>query len=95
MAGVAAEARWSGADGRDGSVVGQTADLFDLQRVLNRTRKDGKTPLTNAEQQNMTRWAVWTAARLLRDHAAEVEAVKAAMQRGAPLTELVRAIEGV
>lgn len=92
MAGVAGEARWSSTNA-DGSVQGQTADLFDLQRVLNRTRKTGGAPLSNSEQQNMTRWAVWAAARLLRDHAAEAEAVKAAMQRGAGLVECVKAIE--
>ena len=91
MAGVAGEARWSGEAG-DGSVQGQTADLMDLQKVLNRTRR-GKAPLSAADQQNMTRWAVWTAARLLRDNAAEADAVKAAMARGAGLVEVVRAIE--
>ena len=48
-------------------VIGQTADLYDLQRILLRSANK----LGDAAQQNMTRWAVFTAASLLRKHAAE------------------------
>jgi hypothetical protein len=83
MAGVAGEGRWSE------TVVGQTADLFDLQKVLTRARP----PLSPSAQQNATRWAVWTAAKLLRDRDAEYEALCGAMDRGASLADCVRAIE--
>lgn len=83
MAGVAGEGRWSD------EVVGQTADLFDLQKVLNRARP----PLPPSAQQNATRWAVWTAAKLLRDHDAEYSSLRDAMGRGASLADCVRAIE--
>ncbi|GBF99893.1 hypothetical protein Rsub_12689 [Raphidocelis subcapitata] len=71
-------------------VMGQTADLMDLQRILLRQRP----PLSNAQQQNISRWAVWAAATLLRRHKAEHEALQAALAGGASLAECVRAIEG-
>jgi hypothetical protein len=42
--------------------MGQNADLMDLQRILLRS----KSKMSDASQQNMTRWAVFTAAGLLR-----------------------------
>lgn len=72
-------------------VMGQNADLFDLQRILLRS----KTKLTNNQQQNITRWAVWRAALLLKQYKAEYEAVQAALNRGAPVDEVVRTIESV
>ncbi len=48
-------------------VMGQTADLLDLQRLLMRS----KTRITDAQQQSTTRWAVYTAAQLLRKYPAE------------------------
>lgn len=86
MAGIAGEGRWSP------EIVGQNADLMDLQRILNRTRIQDRK-LSDADQQNFSRWAVWTAARLLRDYPAEYEALQAAMERGAGLVECIRAIE--
>ncbi|KAF2936104.1 hypothetical protein DAI22_04g280000 [Oryza sativa Japonica Group] len=47
MAGLAAEGL------EYDKVVGQSADLFTLQRFINRT----KPPLTKDQQQNLTRWA--------------------------------------
>ena len=89
MAGVAGEGRWSD------EVIGQNADLNDLQRILNRCRtQPGDRKLSDADQQNFTRWAVWTAARLLRDYPAEYEALQSAMERGAGLVDCIRAIEG-
>lgn len=88
MAGVAGEGRWSE------EVVGQNADLQDLQRILNRCRTAGDKKLSDAEQQNFARWAVWTAARLLRDNPAEYEALQAAMESGASVVDCIRAIEG-
>jgi hypothetical protein len=45
-------------------VMGQTADLFDLQRILLRS----KSKLSAQQQQNITRWAVWRAAALLKKY---------------------------
>ena len=84
MAGVTGEAVWSE------TVAGQTADLIDLQAVLNRVRPR----LSDRDQQAATRWAVWAAAVLLRQYTAEYEALQAAMEQGASLVECVRAIEG-
>jgi hypothetical protein len=70
-------------------VMGQTADLLDLQRILLRS----KTKMSDAQQQNMTRWAVWSAARLLKQHKAEFEALQEAVARGAPVDECVAVIE--
>jgi hypothetical protein len=70
-------------------VMGQNADLYDLQRILLRS----KTKLNNNQQQNITRWAVWRAALLLKQYKAEYEAVVAALNRGAPVSEIVRVIE--
>jgi hypothetical protein len=70
--------------------MGQTADLIDLQRILLRQRP----PLSSAQQLNVTRWAVWAAATLLRRHKAEHEALQAALAEGRSLADCVRAIEG-
>lgn len=72
-------------------VLGQTADLYDLQRILLRS----KTKLNNNQQQNITRWAVWRAALLLKQYKGEYEAVQAALSRGASVDEVVRTIETV
>ena len=84
MAGAAAEAL------RFTDVRGQGQDLFDLQRYLNRSA----TKLSASEQQNVTRWAVWQAASLLKTRAGAHEALMAAMGRGAPVEECIAAIEG-
>ena len=52
-------------------MIGQTADLYDLQRILLRSANK----MGDAAQQNQTRWAVFTAASLLRKHAAEHKCV--------------------
>ncbi|KAJ9520929.1 hypothetical protein QJQ45_014083, partial [Haematococcus lacustris] len=56
VAGIAAEGQ------QYEEVMGQTADLLDLQRILLRS----KSKLSDQAQQNMTRWAVMTAGGLLR-----------------------------
>ncbi|PNW80131.1 hypothetical protein CHLRE_08g379175v5 [Chlamydomonas reinhardtii] len=83
VAGMAAEGR------EYEEVMGQTADLYDLQRLLLRS----KTKLSDAQQQNITRWAVWSAAGLLRSHAEEHKALIEAMRRGASVAECVQVIE--
>ena len=49
--------------------------------------------LGDAAQQNQTRWAVFTAASLLRKHEPEHKALMAAMERGANVADCVKAIE--
>ncbi|EFJ45868.1 hypothetical protein VOLCADRAFT_105755 [Volvox carteri f. nagariensis] len=83
VAGIAAEGR------EYDEVMGQTADLTDLQRLLLRSR----TRLSDSQQQNVTRWAVWAAAGLLRTNAAEHKALVEAMRRGASVAGCVQAIE--
>lgn len=70
-------------------VMGQTADLYDLQRIMNRS----VTKLGAQGQQNQTRWAAYGAATLLRRYAAEYDALREAMARGANVEECYRAIE--
>jgi hypothetical protein len=70
-------------------VMGQTADLMDLQRLLLRQRP----PLSNAQQQSATRWAVWAAALLLRRYKAEHEALQAALAEGKSVAECCQVIE--
>ncbi|PSC72294.1 hypothetical protein C2E20_4561 [Micractinium conductrix] len=71
-------------------VIGQNADMFDLQRVMMRSSKK----MTNQQQQNQTRWACYQAATLLRRYSAEYEALQAAMAAGGSVTECIKAIEG-
>ena len=70
-------------------VMGQTADLLDLQKILNKS----ESKLSNAAQQNMTRWAVWQACVLLRRHKAEHERLMEAMNKGLSIADCVKAIE--
>jgi uncharacterized membrane-anchored protein YhcB (DUF1043 family) len=70
-------------------VMGQTADLLDLQRILFRSQNR----MSDQQQQNMTRWAVWTSARLLKQYKAEYEALQEALGRGAGVEECIRIIE--
>ncbi|OAE31558.1 hypothetical protein AXG93_3415s1180 [Marchantia polymorpha subsp. ruderalis] len=83
MAGLAAEGL------KFDKVMGQSADLFSLQRLINRT----KPPLSNNDQQNLTRWAVLYAGSLLKNNAKVYEALMEAMKRKAPVAECVEAIE--
>lgn len=72
-------------------VMGQTADLLDLQRILLRS----KERMSDQQQQNMTRWAVYTAASLLRRYKKEHQALIDAMSQGASVRECVQAIESI
>lgn len=69
--------------------MGQTADLLDLQRVLNRS----KDKMSGGAQQNVTRWAVWEACNLLRKYEAEFKALRQAMNNADSVTECIKAIE--
>ncbi|KAF8651318.1 hypothetical protein HU200_063574 [Digitaria exilis] len=83
MAGLAAEGL------EYDKVVGQSADLFTLQRFINRT----KPQLSKDQQQNLTRWAVLFAASLLKNNKAAHEALMSAMSQKANVLECIEAIE--
>ena len=83
MSGVAAEAMTFP------EVTGQTADLMDVQRLMNRSA----SPLAPSTQQSVTRWAVWQAAVLLRANPAAYDALREAMARRASVAECIEAIE--
>lgn len=83
MAGLAAEGL------QYDKVVGQSADLFSLQRFINRS----KPPLSKDQQQNLTRWAVLFAASLIKNNKAIHEALMAAMSKKATIVECFEAIE--
>ncbi|GAB2231983.1 hypothetical protein Drorol1_Dr00011002 [Drosera rotundifolia] len=70
-------------------VVGQSADLFTLQRFINRS----KPKLSKDQQQNLTRWAVLFAGSLLKNNKALHEALIAAMQKKATVLECIQTIE--
>jgi len=70
-------------------VMGQTQDLFDLQRIMNRSTKK----LGAQQQQNQTRWAAYQAASLLRQYSKEYEALMEVMENRGTVAECVRAIE--
>ncbi|OEL22319.1 hypothetical protein BAE44_0016663 [Dichanthelium oligosanthes] len=83
MAGLAAEGL------EYDKVVGQSADLFTLQRFINRT----KPQLSKDQQQNLTRWAVLFAASLLKNNKAAHEALMSAMSQKASVLGCIEAIE--
>ncbi|WJX47646.1 hypothetical protein P8452_34312 [Trifolium repens] len=70
-------------------VVGQSADLFTLQRFINRT----KPQLSKDQQQNLTRWAVLFSASLLKNNKAVHEALMASMAKNASVLECIQTIE--
>jgi hypothetical protein len=69
--------------------VMQNADMLDLARIMARQQPK----LSDAQQQNQTRWACYAAASLLRTHAAEYEALIQAMARGGSVVDCIKAIE--
>ncbi|XVE86673.1 hypothetical protein DITRI_Ditri18aG0053300 [Diplodiscus trichospermus] len=83
MAGLAAEGL------KYDKVVGQSADLFTLQRFINRSNPK----LSNDQQQNLTRWAVLFAGSLLKNNKVTHEALMSAMSKKATVLECIQAIE--
>ncbi|XP_051140921.1 uncharacterized protein LOC127258207 [Andrographis paniculata] len=83
MAGLAAEGL------KYDKVVGQSADLFTLQRFINRS----KPKLSNDQQQNLTRWAVLFAASLIKNNQGVHEALMSAMANKVSVVECILAIE--
>ncbi|OIW18200.1 hypothetical protein TanjilG_31320 [Lupinus angustifolius] len=71
-------------------VVGQSADLFTLQRLINRS----KPQLSKDQQQNLTRWAVLFSASLLKNNKVIHEALMESMSKKASVLECIQAIEG-
>lgn len=84
MAGIASEAM------RFEEVVGQTEDLLDLQKLMAKSRRK----ISDAEQQNLTRWAVVRAVTLLNENEAAYARLMQAMEEERSVSECVRAIEG-
>ncbi|XP_022774092.1 uncharacterized protein LOC111316394 [Durio zibethinus] len=83
MAGLAAEGL------KYDKVVGQSADLFTLQRFINRSNPK----LSNDQQQNLTRWAVLFAGSLLKNNKVTHEALMSAMSNKATVLECIEAVE--
>jgi hypothetical protein len=83
MAGATAEAMYYE------EVMGQNQDMFDLQRIMNRS----STKLGNPQQQNQTRWACYQAATLLRAYSKEYEALQECMKRNDTVEKCIQAIE--
>lgn len=83
MAGLAAEGL------RYDKVVGQSADLFSLQRLINRS----KPQLSKDQQQNLTRWAVLLAASLLKNNTKIHEALMSSMSQKLSVIECIETIE--
>ncbi|KAL6993090.1 hypothetical protein U1Q18_011209 [Sarracenia purpurea var. burkii] len=83
MAGLAAEGL------QYDKVVGQSADLFTLQRFINRS----KPQLSKEQQQNLTRWAVLFGGSLLKNNKVIHEALISAMSKKATVLECIEAIE--
>lgn len=70
-------------------VMGQTADLVSLQRLINRSK-----PVISPEQQlNLTRWAVLYASSLIKSNSKAFDALVEAMRQGAPVDQCIAAIE--
>lgn len=84
MAGVAAEGM------SYEQVTGQNADLFLLQKILNKSQDK----LPAAQQQTITRWAVWEAANIIKANNAAYEALMERMKAKANVSECIAAIEG-
>ncbi|KAG6717276.1 hypothetical protein I3842_04G090700 [Carya illinoinensis] len=83
MAGLAAEGL------KYDKVVGQSADLFTLQRFINRS----KPQLSKEQQQNLTRWAVLFAGSLIKNNKVIHDALISAMSKKATVLECIEAIE--
>lgn len=72
-----------------GNAAGSAADLDTLGRLMNRV----EPPMRNQAQEEQTRWAALTAARLLKEHSKELEAVSTAFAEKKSVAECIAAIE--
>ena len=83
MAGVAAEGM------AFEEVLGQNGDLMDLGRLMRRSART----LSAAEQQSLTRWAVFRACQMLRDNRGAYERLMDAMREKGSVAQCIQAIE--
>lgn len=70
-------------------VMGQTADLISLQRLINRS----KPPMSPQQQQNLTRWAVLFAATLIKTNQKAFDALVESMRQESSVEKCILAIE--
>lgn len=85
MAGATAEAM------NFDEVMGQNADMLDLQRIMWRS----STKMSDAQQQNQTRWAAYQAASILRKYKNEYQALIDIMNAGGSVNDCIIALENV
>lgn len=83
MAGATAEAM------NFDEVMGQNADMLDLQRIMWRSA----TKMSDAQQQNQTRWAAYQAASILRKYKNEYNALVDIMSAGGSVNDCIMAME--
>lgn len=85
MAGVAAEGM------AFDDVMGQNGDLMDLGRLMRRSKKK----LTNAQQQELTRWAAFKACQMIKENDAMYQRLMEAMREGMSVAACIQRMEGV
>ena len=83
MAGATAEAM------NFDEVMGQNADMLDLQRIMWRS----SSKMSNAQQQNQTRWAAYQAASIMRKYKNEYQALIDIMNAGGSVNDCIVALE--
>jgi len=83
MSGVAAEAKYFE------KVAGQEADLFSLQKAMNKT----EPKLGAQKEKSITRWAVYKAARIITDNEKSYVRLCRAMKEDKSVAECIKAIE--
>lgn len=83
MAGATAEAM------NFDEVMGQNADMLDLQRIMWRS----SSKMSNAQQQNQTRWAAYQAASIMRKYKNEYQALIDIMNAGGSVNDCIVTLE--
>tara|TARA_B100000519_G_scaffold191067_1_gene191109 strand:+ start:359 stop:1144 length:786 start_codon:yes stop_codon:yes gene_type:complete len=83
MSGVAAEAKYFE------KVAGQEADLFSLQKAMNKT----EPKLGAQKEKSITRWAVYKAAKIITDNEKSYVRLCRAMKEDKSVAECIKAIE--
>ena len=72
-------------------VMGQNGDLMDLGRLMRRSKKK----LTNAQQQELTRWAAFKACQMIKENDAMYQRLMEAMREGMSVAACIQRMEGV
>lgn len=70
-------------------VMGQNADMLDLQRIMWRSTNK----MSDQQQQNQTRWAAYQAASILRKYKNEYDALVKCMEEGGSANDCIMTIE--